>query len=83
MITALADSYRTPLLIVCGTHQEAPYLVHSTKDVCVVLLKATDTGKTGESARELVAVQHAKISQTQGQFPPGTRPMIKHQTAAI
>lgn len=63
-LTALVWFIQYLLAIPKDTRQKAPHLLHSTEDVCIVLLKATDTGKTGESSRELVAVQHAKISHT-------------------
>lgn len=57
------------------------YLVHSAKNVCIVLLKAADAGQAGKRSGEFVTVQNTKISHTKWQLPPGTRPMIKHQTA--
>jgi hypothetical protein len=37
------------------------HLVHSTEDVCIILLETTDSGKTRQGTRELVAVQHTEI----------------------
>ncbi len=61
-------------------YSKATCLVHRAEDVCVVLLETSDSGQARKSSRQLVTVQDPKISQTQRQFPPRARPVVKHQT---
>ena len=46
----------------------------------VVLLEPSYTSETRESAGDLIPMKNTKISKPQGEFPPGTWAMIKHQT---
>lgn len=59
-----------------------PHLVHGAEDVSVVLLEAAHTSEAGQSSRQLVPVQDAKVGHANGQLPPGTWSVIKHQTGA-
>ena len=43
-------------------------LVRAAEDVGVILLEATHTGETVESARKLVTVENTEVSQTDGQL---------------
>lgn len=48
-----------------------PCLVLAAENVGIVLLEAAHTGQPRQSAAHLIAVQHAKVRQTQGQLCGG------------
>eukprot|EP00053_Salpingoeca_punica_P013384 m.120929 g.120929 ORF g.120929 m.120929 type:complete len:748 (-) comp16189_c0_seq1:23-2266(-) len=57
-------------------------LGRQAEDVCVVLLEAADAGEAGEGARELVAVQHAKVGEANGQLLVRADAVAEHQAVA-
>ena len=67
---------------VVPVHQHRPHLVHGAEDVSIVLLEAADTSEASQGSRQLIPVQDAKVGHANGQFSPGARPVIKHQTGA-
>jgi hypothetical protein len=46
------------------------YLVNAAEDMSVILLEAAHSSETREGARQLVTVEHAKVSKPDGQFFP-------------
>ena len=48
----------------------------------VVLLEAANAGEAREGARELVAVQHAKVGHAQRQLAVRARAHVKHDAVA-
>mmetsp|Transcript_25488 Transcript_25488/g.42978 ORF Transcript_25488/g.42978 Transcript_25488/m.42978 type:complete len:248 (+) Transcript_25488:1998-2741(+) len=57
-------------------------LVLATEDVRVILLKATHAREARQRTRELVAVQHAKVSNAQGQLAIGAQPVGEHEAVS-
>ena len=47
----------------------------------VILLETSHPCQTGEGTRELIAMEHTKVSHPQGQLPPRPRSVVKHDTA--
>ena len=55
-------------------------LFSSTEDVGVILLEPSHPGEPREGSRELIPVQHAKVSHPQRELTPRAGTMVIHQT---
>ena len=58
------------------------YLVFTAEYVRVILLESSHSGQPRESARILIAVKNAKISQAQRELTIRADTMVKHDTVA-
>eukprot|EP00095_Tigriopus_kingsejongensis_P007932 maker-scaffold169_size292178-snap-gene-0.14 protein:Tk07932 transcript:maker-scaffold169_size292178-snap-gene-0.14-mRNA-1 annotation:"hypothetical protein UV8b_3565" len=54
-------------------------LVGATEDVSIVLLEASHPSEPGQSATELIPVEHPKVSHSQGQLFPGPNSVVKDE----
>lgn len=63
-----------------GISNRCRHLVHGTENVGIILLEPAHPRQPSQGPRGLIAMQYPKISQAEGQLPPGSRAMAKHKT---
>mmetsp|Transcript_5603 Transcript_5603/g.14835 ORF Transcript_5603/g.14835 Transcript_5603/m.14835 type:complete len:354 (-) Transcript_5603:719-1780(-) len=83
----LEGERHTKVLVHGGDHVERAGhlrldLRHHAEDVCVILLEASHPREACESAGELIAVKHAKVSEAHRELAVGALAVLEHEAVA-